>query len=159
LKVMRNLWLALLIPVAAARSAAAQDIQVFADQVFLQPLQEIAQTFTEQTSFEIQLNVGLSAVMAESIRLGLPADVFFPAAEEPMRSMIEKGMVDVALKRNVVILSPDEGAGDNESADVQYAAAAVLVNAPNRLGAMAFLEYLGSDESRAVFARHGYSLP
>lgn len=159
---MKNILLAaslLFSVLAAAGPAAAEPVQIFADQTFQHALQEISTVFTEQTRFAIQLHVGLSAVMAESIHLGLPADIFFPATEEQMRHMVERGLVDVALKRNIVVRPTPPGEQKDATTDVEYAAAAVLVHAANRLGAMAFLEFLVADEARAIFARHGYSLP
>ncbi len=76
-----------------------------------------------------------------------------------MKQVMEKGLVDVALKRNVLSLPAPEPADPEAPADPQYTSAAVLNEAPHRLQAMAFLEFLVSDEARAVFARQGFGLP
>jgi ABC-type molybdate transport system substrate-binding protein len=145
--------------VAAACYASAQELAIFADQSFQPALQEIVPLFTEQTGFGVQLSLGRSAILAERIRAGIPADVFFPASEETMRQVMEKGLVDVALKRNILALPATKPMEDGPMPEPQYTSAAVMVNATNRLQAMAFLEFLVSEPARAAFARQGFTLP
>jgi ABC-type molybdate transport system substrate-binding protein len=145
---------------ASALCASARDLAIFADQAFRPALQEVAKAFTEQTGFEVQLSLGRSSVLAERIiRGGNTADVFFPNNEESMRQVMEKGLVDVALKRNILVMPATEPAEEGVVAEPQFTSAAVLVNATNRLQAMAFLEYLVSEPARAVFAHQGFTLP
>jgi ABC-type molybdate transport system substrate-binding protein len=137
----------------------AQELSIFADQTFQPALQEIVPLFTDQTGFQIQLSLGRSTILAERIRSGIPADVFFPAREENMRYVMEKGLVDVALKRNILVVPDTAPVEEGIVPETQFTSAAVLVDSTNRLQAMAFLEFLTSEPARAVFARQGFVLP
>jgi ABC-type molybdate transport system substrate-binding protein len=150
-----TVWLA-----ASALCASAQELAIFADQSFRPALQEIVAAFTEQTGFQAQLSLGRSPILAERIIRGnRPADVFFPASEDDMTKVMEKGLVDVALKRHILDRPSTEPVVDGVVPAPQHISAAVMANATNRLQAMAFLEYLVSEPARAVFARHGFALP
>ena len=144
---------------ASALCASAQELAVFSDQSFRPALKEIAAAYTEQTGFDVQLSLGRSAILAERIRSGARADLFFPDTEESMQKVVEKGLVDVALKRNILVVPATEPAEEGVVPEPQYTSAAVLINATNRLQAMAFLEYLVSEPARAVFTRQGFELP
>lgn len=150
---------AVLLLTAALPGVLAQELSIFADQVFQPALQEILPLFTEQTGFAVQLSLGRSPILAERIRSGFPADVFFPASEEIMRQIMEKGLVDVALKRNILALPTAAPAEGGDVPGPSYTSAAVLVNTTHRLQAMAFLEFLVSEPARAAFARQGFTLP
>ena len=143
-----------------APSASAQALVVFADKTFQPALKEIVPLFTQQTGFEVDLSCGRSAALAERIiRADVPPDLFFPDSEAAMKQVVEKGLVDVALKRNVVLMPAAEPVEDGVVPEPQYVSAAVLLNAPDRLQAMAFLEFLVSESARAAFARQGFALP
>lgn len=150
---------AALLLVAIPLCASAQEVKVFADKMFRPALREIAPLYTQQTGFEIRLSFGVSTKLAERIRSGASPDLFFPASEEAMRQVMEKGLVDVALKRNILALPPGESAEEGIPPEPQYISAAVLLDAAHRLQAMAFLEFLTSEAARGVFARHGFALP
>lgn len=143
----------------SACGAAAQTLSIFADQMFQPVLQEILPLFTDQTGFEVQLSLGQSPILAETIRSGTSADLFFPASEESMRQMVEKGLVDVALKRNILLMPAVGPVEEGIVPEPQQISAAVLNSATNRLQAMAFLEFLASEPARAAFTRQGFSLP
>ena len=140
-------------------NARAQKLSIFADQAYQPVLQEILPVFSDQTGFEVQLSLGRSPILADRLRQGIPADVFFPASEEQMRFVMEKGLVDVALKRNVLVLPPKEAAEDGVVPGPEYTSAAVLTSSTNRLQAMAFLEFLASEPARAAFIRQGFTPP
>jgi|GEM_PF-569402 len=144
---------------AAPLGSPAQELSIFADQAFQPALQEILPLFSEQTGVAVQLSLGNSIILAERLRSGHPADVFFPASEEAMNRMTEKGLVDVALKRNILALPAAPPTEEGVIPETQYAAAAVLNESTNRLQAMAFLEFLVSEPARAAFARQGFALP
>ena len=145
--------------VVSALCALAQELNVFADQTFRPALQEIAPLFTEKTGFAVELSLGRSSILAERIRDGVSADLFFPASNEVMKQMMEKGLVDVALKRHILDLPSTEPAVNGVVPAPQHISAAVMVNATNRLQAMAFLEFLTSEAARGAFARQGFALP
>lgn len=149
---------ALLLAVSAG-GTSAQSLAVFADQAFGPVLQEIVPAFTEQTGCEVRLALESSSVLAERILSGTAADLFFPAGEEAMRQMVEKGRVDVALKRLILLMPSAAPAEEGVVPEPQRISAAVLNGAGQRLQAMAFLEYLVSEPARAAFARQGFSLP
>lgn len=144
----------------ATRCASAQELSIFADQAFRPALQEIVPQFTEQTGFEVQLSLGQSTILAERIvRADVPVDLFFPSSEEAMRQVMEKGLVDVALKRNILVMPATGPVEEGIEPETQYTSAAVLASTTNRLQAMAFLEFLVSEPARAAFARQGFALP
>ena len=148
-------WLA-----ASAPCASAQALVVVADQAFRPALDEILPVFTEKTGFEVQLSSGRSPALAERIiRADIPADVFFPASEDHMQQVMEKGLVDVSLKRNILVMPSTEPAAEGIAPETKYTSAAVLNGTTNRLQAMAFLEFLVSEPARAAFARQGFALP
>ena len=150
---------ALFLLFAAALRAPAQEARVFADKLYQPALKEIAPLYSQQTGFEIRLSLGPSAKLADRIASGAPADLFFPATEEAMRQVMEKGLVDVALKRNILNLPSTEPPIDGVPPEPQQISAAVMANAPNRLQAMAFLEFLTAEASREVLVRQGFALP
>ena len=139
--------------------ASAQDLAVYADESFRAALKEIAPMFKETTGFEARLVLGRSDALAARIVDGAAADLFFPASEDAMRQVMEKGLVDVSLKRNILMGPPAEPVAEDVPAEPQYVQAAVLLNATHRLPAMAFLEFLVSEPARGVFARQGFALP
>lgn len=145
--------------VLSACGAFAQNLSIFADQAFQPAMQEIVPLFTDQTGFEVQLSLGQSAILAERIRSGTDADLFFPASEDAMRQMVEKGLVDVTLKRTILLMPAAGPVEDGIVPEPQRISAAVLNSATNRLQAMAFLEFLVSEPARAAFAQQGFSLP
>lgn len=156
----RLIWLASLAVLAvAARCAPAQDLEVYADRSFAPALKEISALFVQQTGFDAHFKWGRSAALAEKIVHGAQADVFFPATENDMQQVVEKGLVDVSLKRNVLVVPPAEPPEAGIVPETQYTSAAVLLDAANRLPAMAFLEFLVSEPARAAFARQGFALP
>jgi len=93
------------------------------------------------------------------IRAETPPDVFFPATEDDMQLVVQKGLVDVALKRNVLVVPSTKPVEEGVEPETEFTSAAVLLNAANRLPAMAFLEFLTSEPARAAFARRGFALP
>ena len=143
----------------SAGAASAQSLTVLADPAFQPVLKDVVPAFTEQTGFEVRLVLESTDALAERIRSGAEADLVFPASEEAMKQMMEKGLVDVALKRLILLMPATEPAEDGTVPEPQRISAAVLNNAAQRLQAMAFLEYLASDPARAAFARQGFSLP
>ena len=76
-----------------------------------------------------------------------------------MGLVMQKGLADVALKRNIVLMPAKEPTEEGIVPEPQFTSAAVLINATNRLQAMAFLEFLTSEPARAAFARQGFALP
>jgi ABC-type molybdate transport system substrate-binding protein len=157
-KPLKSLLVVVLLALAPA-GARAQALSIFADQAYQPVLGEILPQFSEQTGFEVQLSLGRSTILAERLRSGIPADVFFPASEESMNQVMEKGLVDVALKRNILILPAVGPVEEGIEPEPQQIAAAVLANSSNRVPAMAFVEFLTSEPARAAFSRAGFALP
>ena len=157
---MNKLSILLLATVLWAGGAAAQALTVFADKAYRPALREIVSQFTAQTGFEVELTCGRStALAARIVRAETPPDVFFPATEDDMQLVVQKGLVDVALKRNIVVVPSTAPVEEGVTPETEYTSAAVLLNATNRLQAMAFLEFLTSEPARAAFARQGFALP
>ena len=154
------LFASMVLLAASACCAAAQALAVFADKTFRPALKEIVPLFEEQTGFKVDLSCGRSPALAEKIiRSEVPPDLFFPDSETAMQQVVEKGLVDVALKRNVVQMPAAEPVEEGVVPEPQFTSAAVLLNADHRLQAMAFLEFLVSEPARAAFARQGFALP
>ena len=146
--------------VLSAPGASAQALAVFADKQFQPVLKEIEPLFVQQTGFAVDFSWGRSAALAEKIiRAETPPDVFFPATEDDMQLVVQKGLVDVALKRNVLVVPSTKPVEEGVEPETEYTSAAVLLNAANRLQAMVFLEFLTSEPARAAFARQGFALP
>ncbi len=152
-------WFAVALLCAGLSIACGQQFSVYADAAYQSALDEILPAFADHTGFQAQLTIDSSSNLAERIRSGESADLFFSAEEEAMRRAMEMGLVDVTLKRNVLALPPGPPAEDGTPAEPQYASAAVLANAAQRLQAMALLEFLTSDAARLVFERKGFALP
>lgn len=144
---------------ALSPGTRAQDLQVMADSVFQPALKELAPLFAERTGTQVRLSLAPSAILAERLLAGESADVFFPAGDRHLRQALEKGLVDVTLKRNILVLPEPETPDGDANAEPAYAAAAVMAQSAQRVQAMAFLEFLASDAARGVFARQGFGLP
>ncbi len=142
-----------------AGPASAQTLEVWVDSSYQSALQEIIPRFTEHTGFDVNLTADESPALTERICAGETADLFFPASESYTQQVMGLGLLDVALRRTILQLPPDEAPEDEAPADPQYASAAVLAQTENRLAAMAFLEFLASDEARGIFVRQGFVLP
>lgn len=143
---------AVLFALAGAAAAQEPSLRVAADSSFGESLEEISAQFTGTTGCRVALDCGESAGLADKLLAGEKADVYFPADTQSIDRLREKGIVDVALARNIVVL-------EREGEDPAYLRAVVLANAENRLQAMAFLDYLVSEPARGVFSAHGFTLP
>ena len=141
-------WMA----VAGAVQAGEPVLRVAADDTFRDALGEIGPLFTESTGMAVEMQYGESGALAEGLLDGEGADVCFPADAAALARLREKGAVDVALVKNVVVM-------EREGEDPAYLPAVVLAASPNRLQAMAFLDFLTSETARGVLAGHGFSLP
>ena len=141
-----------LFALAGAAGAQEPSLSVAADPSFGAALEEISAKFTDTTGCRVALRSGPSAELADQLLAGEKADVYFPADTESIDRLREKGIVDVALARNIVVL-------EREGEDPAYLRAVVLTGAENRLQAMAFLDYLVSEPARGVFSAHGFALP
>lgn len=141
-------WMA----VAGTLRAGEPALRVAADDSFRDALEEIAPLFNESTGMAVEMQYGESAQLAEGLLDGEGADVCFPADASVLARLRDKGAVDVALVKNVVVL-------EREGADPEYLPAVVLSASPHRLQAMAFLDFLTSETARGVLSAHGFNLP
>ena len=142
---------ALLLTVFAVH-AAEPTLRVAADSAFHDALGEIAPLFTDTTGFAVSPQYGDSASLADSLLADDAADVCLPADAATIDRLREKGVVDVALSRNIVVL-------DRPGEDPVYIRAVVLTTSPHRIQALAFLDFLVSERARGIFAAHGFALP
>lgn len=70
------------------------DLTVFAAASLTEALEELAVRFEEQhPEVEVVLNLGGSSALAQQVLAGAPADVFAAAAEPPMATLAETGLV------------------------------------------------------------------
>lgn len=142
----------LVFSLAVVAGAEEPPLRVAADASFREALEEIAPRFSGATGCGVALDCRGSAELADDLLAGGVADVYFPADSASIDRLREKGVVDVALAKNVVVL-------ERPGEDPAYLRAVVLAGAPNRLKAMAFLDFLTSESARGTFAAHGFSLP
>lgn len=127
-------------------------LHVLADVSFRPALNKMKSHFTDSTGFDVKITYGPSGRLSEKILDGFAADVFFPADEPSLDRLRDKGLLDVALLKNILVqIHPD--------ADPTYLAAAVLTGSVNRLQAMAFIDFLASEPARIVFSAHGLTPP
>lgn len=143
---------AVLLLTAFAVHAAEPTLRVAADSSFRDALGEIAPLFTQNTGFAVAPQYGDSAALADGLLADDPADICLPADAATIDRLREKGVVDVALARNVVVL-------DRPGEDPAYIRAVVLTTSPHRIQALAFLDFLVSETARGIFAAHGFALP
>ena len=144
--------LAALLLTAFAVHAAEPTLRVAADSAFRDALGEIAPLFTETTGFAVAPQYGESATLADGLLADDAADVCLPADTATIDRLRDKGVVDVALARNIVVI---ERSGE----DPVYIRAVVLTTSPHRIQALAFLDFLVSERARGIFAAHGFALP
>lgn len=137
---------------AGGASAKEPSLQVAADSSFRAAMEEIVPQFSDATGCKVALDCRGSDELADALLAGTAADVYFPADAGAIDRLREKGVVDVALAKNVVVL-------ERPGEDPVYLRAVVLVDTPNRLKAMAFLDFLTSEAARSAFAAHGFALP
>lgn len=142
---------AAVLSVLSAR-AAEPTLGVAADTAFRDALAEIAPLFAGSTGLAVDARYGDSAALADGLLAGETADVCLPADPAILDRLREKGIVDVALARNVVVL-------ERPGEDPAYVRAVVLTSAPHRIQALAFLDFLVSETARGIFAAHGFALP
>ncbi|MFE5670773.1 molybdate ABC transporter substrate-binding protein [Agromyces sp. NPDC056523] len=73
-------------------------LTVFAAASLTDAFEELAARFEERNpSVEVALNFGGSAALAQQVVEGAPADVFAAAAEPPMQTLVDAGLVDDAV--------------------------------------------------------------
>ena len=137
---------------AAPVHAAEPTLRVAADSAFRDAIDEISPLFTETTGFAVAPQYGDSASLADSLLADDAADVCLPADAATIDRLREKGVVDVALARNVVVI-------EHPGEDPAYIRAVVLTTSPHRIQALAFLDFLVSEKARGIFAAHGFALP
>ena len=151
MRLMMGLAIAWMAAAGAVR-AGEPALKVAADSEFRAALEAITPVFTESTGVAVAVRYGPSAGLAEGLLGGEAADVCLPADTETLARLKEKGAVDVALVKNVVVR-------EREGEDPAYLPAVVMASSPNRLQAMAFLDFLTSETARGLFADNGFSLP
>jgi molybdate transport system substrate-binding protein len=68
-----------------------------------EPLQQLARSYeSAHPGAAIALNFGGSGMLAEQIEQGAPADIFFPAAPQPMDSLAAHGLILPDTRRNLL---------------------------------------------------------
>ena len=149
---LATLLLAAFAVAAVATRPAEPALCVAADTAFRDALDEIAPLFTETTGFAVAPQYGDSATLADGLLADDAADICLPADAATVDRLREKGVVDVALARNVVVI-------EHPGEDPAYIRAVVLTTSPHRIQALAFLDFLVSEKARGIFAAHGFALP
>jgi molybdate transport system substrate-binding protein len=116
--------LLLMLVAAAAFSASAADIKVFAAASLTDALQTIAHNYESQGHGKIVFNFAGSNVLARQITEGAPADIFLSADEREMDAVAKAGLLANESRRDllsntlVVIVPADSNLPIHASADL-----------------------------------------
>ncbi|HEU5080317.1 MAG TPA: molybdate ABC transporter substrate-binding protein [Opitutaceae bacterium] len=85
---------------AAALHAA--DLNVFAAASLSDALQEVAKGYEKASNDKVRINFAASSVLAQQIKHGAPADVFFSADEAKVDDLAKLELIDAGARRGVL---------------------------------------------------------
>jgi molybdate transport system substrate-binding protein len=102
-ELMRKTWLLLIIAVASACVAAAEEITVAAAADLNYALAELARQFETATRNNVTLSFGASGNLSSQIQSGAPFDVFFSADEDYPKKLATVGIVDASSLRTYAV--------------------------------------------------------
>ncbi len=110
---MKSLLFVPILLLAAARLAAGE-VMVFAAASLSDSLREIAADYRKATGETVRFNFAASNILAQQIRAGAPADVFFSADEAKMDALADAGLIAMETRRNLlgnslVVITPEKG--------------------------------------------------
>ncbi len=97
-----GLLLAALLIAAGCAPEKQQSILVYTAASLADVVEEIADGYTEDTGVEVELHLGGSTALARQIVRGAPGDVFLSAGAAPMDVLEESGLIDPALRRDIL---------------------------------------------------------
>jgi molybdate transport system substrate-binding protein len=98
----------------SAVDSTAADITVFAAASLTDALKEIAVGYEKTTGDKVRFNFAASNTLAQQIRAGAPADLFFSADGARMDALESEGMIVKDTRRNLlenslVVITPENG--------------------------------------------------
>jgi molybdate transport system substrate-binding protein len=120
MNVGRATILALLMASVGCAAAKEQPIRVFAAASTREAIEQIAQTFHDQTGLAVETNFGASSTLARQIERGADADLFLSADENWADFLADKGLVDRRedlLSNKLVVIVPAKTAEKFRSLD------------------------------------------
>lgn len=123
---MKSLLLALF-SLAAVLPVAADEIIVFAAASLTDSLKEIGAAYEKATGETVRFNFAASSTLAEQIKAGAPADLFFSADEAKMDLLAQAKLIDPATRKDLlgnslVVITPVHGVRISEPVDLTKAA-------------------------------------
>jgi molybdate transport system substrate-binding protein len=135
-----------------ARTAAAEDIVLFAAASLTDALGEIGKAYEASSGNRLVTNLGASNDLARQIRAGAPADVFFSADEAQMDALEKDGLVRAedrvaVLSNTLVVVVPAASARTIASPEDLVGLARIALADPEAVPAgvyaRAYLESVG----------------
>jgi molybdate transport system substrate-binding protein len=106
--------LATLFTFLTAGQLFAAEITVFAAASLTDSLKELGATYEHITGDKVRFNFAASNVLAQQIKAGAPADIFFSADEAKMDSLDQEGLILKDTRKNLlgntlVVITPQDG--------------------------------------------------
>lgn len=103
-----------LLPLLAAGQLFAAELTVFAAASLTDSLKQIGADYEKATGDKVRFNFAASNVLAQQIKAGAPADIFFSADEAKMDSLDQEGLILKDTRKNLlgntlVIITPQDG--------------------------------------------------
>jgi molybdate transport system substrate-binding protein len=123
---MKSLLFALF-SLAAALPVLADEIIVFGAASLTDSLKEIGAAYEKSTGEVVRFNFAASSTLAEQIKAGAPADLFFSADEAKMDNLDKAKLIDPTTRKDLlgntlVVITPEHGIKISEPTDLTKAA-------------------------------------
>lgn len=120
---IRALRFAIPFAMLAAGPLSAAEITVFAAASMTDALREIAASHEKASGDKVRFNFAASNTLAQQIRAGAPADIFFSADEAKMDALAAAGLIATDTRRSLlgnslVIVTPLDGIAIARAADL-----------------------------------------
>ncbi len=141
---------ALLFALFASGHLLASEVTVFAASSLTDALKEIATDYQKISGDKVVFNFAASNTLAQQIKAGAPADIFFSADEVKMDALEKEGLVVKGTRRDLVgnslvIITPTKGLkisepGDLRKADINHLSIGDPKAVPAGIYAKAWLE-------------------
>ena len=105
---------------------------------------------SDHPGVDVQFDFAASADLAQRLTDGAAADVFASAGTDPM---------DVVTDNGIVSTAPTLFATDDRTGDLVGYPICTLSDAPNPVGALAFVELVRSDAGQDALTAAGFAVP
>ncbi|RTE01983.1 molybdate ABC transporter substrate-binding protein [Paenibacillus whitsoniae] len=89
---------------ASAQPKTQVELTISAAASLTDALKEIAATYEKQhATIKLNFNFGASGALQQQIEQGAPADLFFSAAAKNMKDLVDKGLIDTAQQKSLLL--------------------------------------------------------